>query len=159
MMKTMEDYLDDYLDKYNLLKSKNELWRLKHTPQEFLKIVEQAKSSAAEDRVMGYLTEFHIQQNEITVIAVALQNNCTREEMMAQFDRFKKSEEAFYKREAPRVQKRISELVSPLNFKDVVAIYKALFVKQITVDMIPAVVLPEFINTRQYQSLKKRKII
>ncbi len=158
-MKTTEDYLDDYLDKYNLLKSKNELWRLKHTPQEFLKIVERAKSRAAEDREMGYLNEFHIQQNEINVIAVALQNKCTREEMKAQFDRFTESEEASYKREELQVQKKISELVSPLNFKDVVAIYKALFVKQITLDMIPAAVLPEFTKTRQYQSLKKRKIV
>ncbi len=158
-MKTTEDYLDDYLDKYNSLKSKNELWRLKHTPQEFIKIVEQAKSRAAEDREMGYFNEFHIQQNEINVIAVALQNNCTREEMKAQFDRFTESEEASYKREAPQVRKRISEIVSPLNFKDVVTIYKALFVKQITLDMIPAGVLPEFTKTRQYQSLKKRKIV
>ncbi len=73
-MKTMEAYLDDYLDDYNLLKSKNELWRLKYTPQEFLKIVEQAKSRAAEDREMGYLTEYHLQQNETNVIAVALQD-------------------------------------------------------------------------------------
>ncbi len=79
--------------------------------------------------------------------------------MKAQFDRFKKSEEASYKREAPQVQKRISELAAPLNFKEVVAIYKALFVKQITLDLIPAAVLPEFIKTRQYQSLKKRKIV
>ena len=158
-MKTTEAYLDDYLDNYNLLKSKNELWRLKYTPQEFLKIVEQAKSRAVEDRVMGYLTEFHIQQNEINVIAVALQDKFTREEMKAQFDRFKKFEEASYKMEAPQVQKRISEIVSPLNFKDVVAIYKALFVKQITLEMIPAAVLPEFVKTRQYQSLKKRKLV
>lgn len=158
-MKTMEAYLDDYLDKYNLLKSKNELWRLKNTPQEFIKIVEQAKSRAVEDREMGYLNEFHIQQNEANVIAVALQDKFTREEMMTQFDQFKKSEEAFYKMEAPQVQKRISELVLPLDFKDVVAIYKALFVKQITLDMIPAAVLPEFIKTRQYLSLKKRKLV
>lgn len=53
-MKTTEDYLDDYLDKYNLLKSKNELWRLKHTPQEFLKIVERAKRRTTEDRERKY---------------------------------------------------------------------------------------------------------
>ncbi len=53
-MKTTEAYLDDYLDNYNLLKSKNELWRSKYTPKEFLKIVEQAKSRAEEDREMGY---------------------------------------------------------------------------------------------------------
>ncbi len=156
-MKTTEAYLDDYLDNYNLLKSKNELWRSKYTPQEFLKIVEQAKSRAAEDREMGYLTEFHIQQNETNVIAVALQDKFTREEMKAQFDRFKKLEEASYKSEAPPVKKKISELVFPLNFKDVVAIYKALFVKQITLEMIPAAVLPEFTKTRQYQSLKKKE--
>ncbi len=56
-MKTTEAYLDDYLDKYNSLKSKNELWRLKYTSQEFLKIVERAKSRAAEDREMGSLNE------------------------------------------------------------------------------------------------------
>ena len=119
--------------------------------------MEGAKNRAAEDREMGYFNEFHIQQNETNVIALALQNSCTREEMKAQFDRFKEAEEASYKREAPQVQKKISELVSPLNFKDVVTIYKALFVKQITLDIIPAAVLPEFTKTRQYQSLKKRK--
>lgn len=35
-MKTNEEYLDAYLDKYNYLKKKNELWRLRVTPQQFL---------------------------------------------------------------------------------------------------------------------------
>ncbi len=35
-MKTTEEYFDDYLDKYNFLKKKNEIWRLRVTPQQFL---------------------------------------------------------------------------------------------------------------------------
>lgn len=42
-MKTTEEYLDDYLDKYNELKKKNELWRLRVTPEEFIAEVERRK--------------------------------------------------------------------------------------------------------------------
>ena len=45
-MKSNSEYLDDYFDKYNDLKAKGELWRMRCSPEEFLKMLDKIRAYA-----------------------------------------------------------------------------------------------------------------
>ena len=63
-MKTNEEYLDDYFDKQNDLIRKGERWRLRVSPEEFIKEIERIRAYGIEARKSKELTEYHIQSNE-----------------------------------------------------------------------------------------------
>jgi hypothetical protein len=86
-MKTTEEHLDDYLDKYNKLKKKNELWRLRVTPEKFLTEIERIRAYGIEQRKNNYLNEYAIQKNQEGMIAVMLMDVMKKEETIAQFKR------------------------------------------------------------------------
>jgi len=90
-MKTTEEYLDDYLDKYNDLKRKDELWRLRVSPQEFLLEIERIREYGVKLRQSNYFTEYHIQCNEKEQIVVMLMNRVTSDEFIAQVKRIRES--------------------------------------------------------------------
>ncbi len=150
-MKTTEEYLDDYFDKYNKLKKQNELWRLRVTPQEFLLEVERIRAYGIEQRKRKYLTEYHIQKNQEGMIAVMLMDAMTHLEIKEQFDRLDIECKIQYAIAAPEIQERLKKIQTPLKFNDVVSIYRWLFRKQITLDMLSKEVFEEFRNTRQYE--------
>lgn len=89
------------------------------------------------------------------MIEIALMDKLTIEEAKGQFEIMQKSELDFYKTDAPRLQKNTKNLQPPLKFKNIIAIYKGLLVKQITLEMIPEKVLEEFKKTRQYEIIKR----
>ncbi len=150
-MKTTEEYLDDYFDKYNKLKKQNELWRLRVTPQEFLLEVERIRAYGIEQRKTKYLNEYHIQKNQEGMIAVMLMDAMTHLEIKEQFDRLDIECKIQYAIAAPEIQERLKKIQTPLKFNDVVSIYRWLFRKQITLDMLSKEVFEEFRNTRQYE--------
>ena len=84
-MKTTKDYLDACLDKYNYLKKKNELWRIRVTPQQFLSEIEKGKNARKEK----YWNEYHIQRNEEASVSILLMDILTPEEMKDQCRRLK----------------------------------------------------------------------
>ena len=45
---------------------------------------------------------------------------------------------------------------TPLNFRDTINIYKWLWRKQITLEMIPENILNEFVKTKHYDKIIKR---
>lgn len=152
-MKSTEEYLDDYFDKYNELQREGELWRLRLTPQEFIKEVERARTYGVEARKDGKLTEYHIQRSEEGIIVVALMNRVTLEEAKEQAARIRKNKEEYFAKEAPQVQEAIKLFQTPLTHDDIVELYKGLFRNQITLEMIPEEVLAKFKQTRQYEIL------
>lgn len=95
-MKTTEEYLDDYLDKYNELKKKNELWRFRVRPEEFLAEIEKIRVYGIVERKSNYLTEYHIQRNEEEMISVMLMDRGTKEEFIKQCKRLKEEAKHFY---------------------------------------------------------------
>ena len=78
MMKATEDYIDDFLDKYNELIKKEELWRLRVTPQEFIAEIERIRKYGKEARKSNYLNEYHIQCNENGMVSNMLMDKVTR---------------------------------------------------------------------------------
>ncbi|MBX7109302.1 MAG: hypothetical protein K1X61_11700 [Chitinophagales bacterium] len=158
-MKTTEDYLDDYLDKYNELKNKNELWRLRVTPEKFLAEIERIRAYGIEQRKSNYLNEYHIQRNQEGMIAVMLMDAMTLDEMIEQANRLSEAAKLQFAEEAPEVQKQVKKIQTPLKLDDSRRIYTWLFRKQITLEMLSKEVFEEFSKTRQYQSLINKNVI
>lgn len=86
-MKTTEEYLDDYFDKYNELKMKNDLWQLRVTPEEFLAEFERIRVYGTEERKNKYLNDFHVKSTQDNMISILLMDKMTREEMKEKCDR------------------------------------------------------------------------
>lgn len=158
-MKTSEEYLDDYLDNYNALKITNELCRLRVAPEEFIANVEKIRAFGIERRKATDYTEFHIQHSENCMIAILLMNKLTKEEFIEQCARLQKEKELEFAAKAPGIQQKVKLIKLPLMFKDVVNIYRWLYRKQITIEMLSTEILASFSKTRQYDYLLKKKII
>ena len=155
-MKTTEDYIDDFLDKYNELIKKDELWRLRVTPQEFISEIERIRKYGKEARKSNYLNEYHIQCNEKGMVSNMLMDKVTREEFMEQCEILKEAAKKQFAEEAPLIQKQIKQIKTPLKFQEAVNIYRWLFRKQITLEMLSAEVLEEFKMTTQYEILLEK---
>jgi hypothetical protein len=155
-MKTDEEYLDNYFDKYNELKKKNELWRIRVTPQEFLAEIGKIRQYGIKERKGNYLTDYHIQRNEEVMISVLLMDRMTKEEFIEQCGRLNKAAKIEFAAEAFKIQLRVKKLQTPLLFRDVINIYRWLIREQITPEMLSINVLEEFNKTRQYQIYIKR---
>jgi hypothetical protein len=156
MMKTTEDYIDDILDKYNELVKKEELWRLRVTPQEFIAEIERIRKYGKEARKSNYLNEYHIQCNENGMVSNMLMDKVTREEFIEQCEILKEAAKKQFAEEAPLIQQQIKQIKTPLKFQEIVNIYRWLFRKQITLEMLSAEVLEEFKMTTQYEILLEK---
>ena len=155
-MKTIEEYLDDYFDKQNELSRKGELWRLRITPKEFIKEVERIKAEGIEAIKRNCLTEYHIQRKEECKVSILLMNTLTIEEISEQFDRLRKEREKYLAEEAPEIQKEIELIQTPLFLEEIKFIFKALWYKQITIEMLSKPVFNEFKETYCYQRIVRR---
>jgi rubrerythrin len=156
ILKTTGQYLADYLKKYNELASKNELWRLRVTEQEFVTEIEKIRAWGAEARKANYLNEYAITRGENGQVAVLLMNKLTPEEAREQIKRNAEAAALQFAEEAPQIQEQLKKIQTPLRFKDVTNLYSWLCRKQITMAMMPKEVLEAFSKTRQYQTLLKR---
>ena len=152
-MKTTEEYIDDYLDKYNELSNKGELWRFRVSPQEFIQEIERIREYEIEQKEMRYLTPYHIESNVLGMISIMLMDKVTKEEIIAQFKRHKDAAKEEFAKSAPKIQESIKKIRMPLNTKDIIKIYLGLWRKQVSFDIIDEDVLNEFKKTRQYKRL------
>jgi hypothetical protein len=150
-LKSTEAYLDDYLDKYNELKKLNELWRMRVTPQQFLTEIDRIRAYGIEARKNNYHNEYAITQYEKGKVEIMLMNNLTIEEMKAQVAWLNISQEIEFANAMPQIKARLNTIKTPLKFADVRNIYQWLFRKQITLEMLPPLVLEDFSKTRQYK--------
>ena len=155
-MKSTEEYISDYLEKYTTLLKKGELWRLRVTLNEFIKEIERIREYGIEQRKSNYLNEYHIQSNQNGKIEVLLMNKVTWDEAKAQSDMLDKATKLEFAAEAPKVQERLEKIQTPLKFNDVVNIYRWLSRKQITLEMLSKDILNEFKETRQYRTIVHR---
>jgi hypothetical protein len=156
-MKTTEEYLDDYLDKYNNLKKKNELWRLRVSPQKFLSEIDKIRTYGVDARERKYLNEYHIHKNEESMIEIMLMNAMTIEEIKDQSNKISSACEFQFAAETLEIQEKLKGFQSPLNFNKVKNIYTWLIRKQITIDMLSKDVFEDFSKTRHYIIFSKRK--
>lgn len=155
-METTEEYFDRYLDKYNELKEIGELWRIRVTPQEFLAEIERVREYGIEARKAKKLTEYHIQKNVNGMITNMLMNKVTREEFIEQAKKFKELSKIQFAAQAPSIQEGLKKIKAPLKFDDIINIYRWLFRKQITLEMLSPEILDEFKQTRQYEDYLNR---
>lgn len=155
-MKSNSEYISDYLEKYTTLLKKGELWRLRVTLNEFVKEIERIREYGIEQRKSNYLNEYSIQSNQSGIISVMLMDAATKEEMVEQFKVVKEAADIERSKEIPMILERIKHIQTPLKFEEVKRIYKWLFYKQITLEMLSENVLNEFKETRQYETLVKR---
>lgn len=95
-MKTTEEYLDDYFDKYNELKCRNELWRIRVTVEEFLNEIERIKEYGIDQRKSNYLTSYHSGANQKAMVSVLLMDRVTLEEFISQCERLKEESKYYY---------------------------------------------------------------
>lgn len=63
----------------------------------------------------------------------------------------------YLKEEIPEVLESLKLIKSPINFNDTINIYRWLFDKQITFDIIPEDVLTEFKKTRHYEIIVRKE--
>ena len=154
-MKSTEEYITDYVEKYNNLLKKGELWRLRVTLPEFIKEIERIREYGIQQRKNNYLNEYHIQCNQRGMIEVMLMDAATREEMQAQFKMLNETAEMERSKEIPMILEYIKHIQTPLKSEDIRRIYKWLFHEQITLEMLSENVQNELKETRQHRSLVK----
>jgi small-conductance mechanosensitive channel len=157
-MKTTEEYLEDYFAKQNELSSKGELWRLRVTQEKFLSEIQRLREYEI-DLKNSELNENHIQRNIEATIAVMLMDAYTFEEKKEQVKRLNEESEKEFAKEAPLVRERLKSIKTPLSFRDSGNIYRWIFRKQISIDMLPENISDEFKKTVHYVSLKIEKKI
>ncbi len=155
-MKTIEEYLDDYFDLYNELLKKDELWRLRVTPDEFIAEIEKIRLYEIQCSKGSTLNEYHIQRNIEGQVSILLMEKVTFEDMKEQFERNRISSEESFAEEVPEIKKRLIAIQTPLKFRDICNIYRWLWRKQITIEMISEDVLGEFKKTKHYDMIIRR---
>ncbi|MCF8373417.1 MAG: hypothetical protein K9H64_17495 [Bacteroidales bacterium] len=152
-MKSNEEYLNDYFQKQNELSRKGELWRLRVTPEEFLSEIDRIRNYEIENKKSNHLNEYHIRRNVDGMIEVMLMDRVTIQEAKEQLNRHRKDSEEYFAEEVPDIKRRLKLIQTPLSFRNIVNIYKWLWYKQITIEMIPENVLTEFIKTKHYAKI------
>jgi hypothetical protein len=155
-MKTTEEYLNDYYDKHNELSKKGETWRLRVTAEEFISEIEKIRDYEIQVSKGSTLNEYHIQRNIEAQIEILLMEKVTFEEAKAQFECNRKSSEESFTKEVPEIKKRLKAIQIPLSFRNAVNIYRWLWRKQITIEMISEDVLSEFKKTKHYGIIIRR---
>ena len=71
----------------------------------------------------------------------------------------KESSEEEFAKEIPMVIEHLKTIKTPLKFRDSANIYRWIYRKQITIDMLPSAVKDEFIKTRHFDILNKKKLL
>jgi len=155
-MKTTEEYSKDYFDKLNKFSIKGEQWRIRVTHEEFLKEIEKIRKYEIDERKGNQLNEYHIQRNIEGMISVMLMDSVTFEEAVEQSEKLIKSSEEFFAKEAPEIKLRLESIKTPISFRDSVNIYKWLFRKQITIEMLSEDLFNEFAKTKHYEMIIRR---
>jgi hypothetical protein len=158
-MESNEKYLEKYFLKKMELEKKGELWRLRVTQVEFLSEIQRLREYEIDAKKNSKLNEYHIQRNIQGTIAVMLMDSFTLEEAKEQTKRQSEASEKEFAEEAPLIRERLKSIKTPLSFRDAANIYRWIFRKQISIDMLPENVKVEFTKTRHYESLKNKKEI
>lgn len=157
-MKSIEDYIDDYLDKYNKLSKEEGIRVLKFTPEEFIRRAEEIQAFQMEFNQKGYFNERKIAREVDSMFRLLLQDEVIENGSNEQFEERKKARAEHYARDAPKIQAYIKGIQAPVEFGDVVILYNALSRNQITLEMIPSDVLEEFKQTRQFLKVFRVKV-
>lgn len=158
-MKTTEELFDDYLDVYNDLKRKNELWRLKVSPHEFLEKVKSLNEKVNETK-KGSPQELAIRIRKYNIeIAKLLSINPTINEVRKQIETINKSSQIAFEKEKENIKYQIQKIELPLTSKELINIYKWIGRNQIAFSDLPLPIQEEFKQTSKYQNLLNRGLI
>ncbi len=150
-MKSLEEYIDDYLDNYNDLKKTNELWRIKYTPQEFIEEIEKVRAWGIKERKYGsILNEYSIEQSEKKMAARLLINRYSLKEAVEKSTELHKIATEGFVRDAPFIQAEVRKIELPIDSYARFLLLTGLLRKQITFEMIPEKVLEAFKEMPQY---------
>ena len=152
-MKSNEEYISDYIEKYTTLFKKGELWRIRVTLIEFIEGVERIRIDGEEKRKNNYFNEFAIQSSQNNSIEIMLMDNLTWEEKRAQVISLNEGMNEQFASESLLIIENLKYIKIPLKFVDIINIYRWLLRKQITLEMLPKNVLTEFKETRQYKTI------
>ena len=82
----------------------------------------------------------------------------TLEEAKRQAETIAKRSAAQFALDAPYIQEGLKKMQGPLTFEDARHLYKWLWRKQITLEMIPKDLLDEFKNTSLYEKLISKQL-
>ena len=155
-MKSNQELLDYYLDRYNILKEKNELWRLRVSPQKYLSELEKIRAYGIQARATGQLTECNIQSNQDGMLGILLMDKMTYAEVKDQFERSKKQQEKCFAEEAPRIQAVVKKYKTSLSNAQCRRIHTWLVRRQIDLAKLNKEVQTEFKRSRFYENYRKR---
>lgn len=153
-MKSNQEYLEIYNLRRKELDKKNELWRMKLSEDEFIVEIERIRKYGIEARKNSKLNEYHIQRSEEAQVYVLLMEQSTKEEMIEQANSISKQAEEEHKQEIESIVSNLESIQTPLKFRDITKIYRWIFRKQISIEMLPDNVRNEFIKTKHYEMLK-----
>ena len=156
-MESYEKYLEKYLLKKKELEQKGELWRLRISQEEFFSEINRLREYETDAKIHSKLNEFHIQRNIEGTISTLLMETCTVEEMRGQMKKLNETSEKEFAEDAPMVREQLKSIKTPLKFRDAANIYRWIFRKQISIEILPDRVRDEFVNTHHYVILKRNK--
>jgi hypothetical protein len=158
-MKTTEELFDDYLDVYNDLKRKNELWRLKVSPNEFLEKVKSLNEEVNETK-NGSPLELAMRIRKFKIeIAKLVSSRLTNDEIKKQFEAINKATQITFELEKESIKNQINKIESPITSKERINIYKWIGRNQIAFSDLPNHIQEEFKQTSKYQNLLNRGLI
>lgn len=153
-MKSNQEYLEIYDLKRKELDEKGELWRMKLSKDEFIAEIKKIKKYGIEARKSSKLNNYHIQRNEEAQVSVLLMGKSTKEEMVELVNSLNEKAEEEHKQEIESIVSNLEKIQTPLKFRDITKIYRWIFRKQISIEMLPDNVRNEFIKTKHYEMLK-----
>lgn len=157
-METNEQLFDKYLDKYNELKQRNELHKLKYSPSEFLEEVERIRKSITEQWDTCILGPNWVIETEKKALILLFSNKVTYEDMKTHANKSQKRSEKTFLKQAPKIKAEIKKLKVPLDFFDIQLIFRALLRKQVSLSYLSTEVLNDFMKTEQFEVYIKKKL-
>jgi histidyl-tRNA synthetase len=152
-MKSNQEYLEIFNLKKKELEERGELWRMRVSEDEFIVEIEKIRRYGIEARKNSKLNEYHIQRSEEAQVYVLLMEKSTKEEMIEQANLISKQAEEEHKQEIESILSSLEKLQTPLKFRDIINIYRWIFRKQISIEMLPDNVRDEFVKTKHYEML------
>jgi hypothetical protein len=158
-MKNKGFYIDQYLDVYLQLKTKNRHGDMRYPPWEFMRELHHIFALQKELRLLGCFSEENLDRMLDRQTEELPRYFIYDEPIRYDFFRRHASSKVREAMQAPLVKAQIQEIKTPLNFDQVVFIYNALLDNHLDIYDIPADVFAEFRETRQYRSFFKKVMV
>ncbi len=147
------DYcIEKYREQKKELIKKNELWRICIETEE--QFIEELDNIFIETLMFDFINEYHRKNTIKGKINILLQTKSTYNEVIENQKKIEKEKGLSDKEYIPYIKEQLKILKTPLEWDDIVHIYKWIWRNQIKFDDLNYEIQKEFKKTKQYERLK-----